>query len=289
MTYVPPERVKELRKLDILTYFKNYRPEDLLRYDVCSYVLRCNSAIKIEKGYWSNWNKKGRLKTSALDYLIEEEHYSFINAAGHLQRLLEILPPVKATENDEHGEVFRVPWNNGDPARIRAWLCESQGLDAGLIDELIDKQLIYEEKYTHHVVFPGFNAKGEMVSAYRKSIAFDFGEPVSGSLSGYSFALKKSGADSIHLFERPLDLLKFVSGEKIRGEKDMSCLCLHMAEKEDSFFLPLLPYMKENEELKTLILHFDRDSAGIRAGEKLKKLLDEEYEVREWREEKEEC
>jgi DNA primase len=62
-----------------------------------------------------------------------------------------------------------------------------------------------------------------------------------------------------------------------------------MAEKEDSFFLPLLPYMKENEELKTLILHFDRDSAGIRAGEKLKKLLDEEYEVREWREEKEEC
>ena len=58
--------------------------------------------------------------------------------------------------------------------------------------------------------------------------------------------------------------------------------------KQESFFLPLLPYLKEEDQLRKLLLHFDRDSAGIRAAEKLKKLLGKNIEVCEWTEEKEE-
>jgi len=288
MKYIPPERIKELRKLDILTYFRNYRSEDLLRYDENAYVLRCNSAVRIEKGYWSHWNRKGRIKESALDYLIEEENYTFLDAAGHLQRLYEVLPPVKALENDDPLKHFRLPWDNGDASQITSWLVEKQGFSRELIEELLSEGKIYEEKYTHHIVFPAFSREGKEVGAFRKSITHPYGETVPGSLPGYSFTLKKEGCETLHLFSDPLQLLRFADTQRKRNAESGTCMTLLPLGKQESFFLPMLPYLKEEDQLRKLLLHFDRDSAGIRAAEKLKKLLGKNIEVCEWTEEKEE-
>lgn len=60
MGYVPPEIVEQIKKMDLLTYFKNYEPNELVRDSRTQYSTKTHSSLKmsnriLELFSWRNW------------------------------------------------------------------------------------------------------------------------------------------------------------------------------------------------------------------------------------------
>ena len=76
MPYIPPSVVQEVKRMDLLTYLKNYEPYELVHFSGNTYITRTHDSLKISNGKWMWWSQRtgGR---SALDYLIKVRGYSF--------------------------------------------------------------------------------------------------------------------------------------------------------------------------------------------------------------------
>lgn len=100
MPYIAPEVVQEVKRMDLLTYLKNYEPQELVHFSGNTYTTRSHDSLKISNGKWMWWSESigGR---SALDYLIKVRGYSFMEAieiiAGQVRfsRLFRYLPKRK--------------------------------------------------------------------------------------------------------------------------------------------------------------------------------------------------
>ena len=75
MPYIPPSVVQEVKRMDLLTYLKNYEPYELVHFSGNTYTTRTHDSLKISNGKWMWWSQRtgGR---SALDYLIKVRGYS---------------------------------------------------------------------------------------------------------------------------------------------------------------------------------------------------------------------
>ena len=54
MPYISPEQIKELQKIDLLTYLQNYEPNELVHVSGDNYCTRSHDSLKISNGLW-NW------------------------------------------------------------------------------------------------------------------------------------------------------------------------------------------------------------------------------------------
>ena len=52
MAYYPPEVIQRAKKMDLLTYLKNYEPDELVHFSRDTYVTRTHDSLKISNGMW---------------------------------------------------------------------------------------------------------------------------------------------------------------------------------------------------------------------------------------------
>lgn len=57
MPYVDPQAVLEAREMDLLTYLKNYEPQELVRVSGDTYCTRTHDSLKISNGKWMWWSQ----------------------------------------------------------------------------------------------------------------------------------------------------------------------------------------------------------------------------------------
>lgn len=50
MPYIDPKVVLEAKKMDLLTYLKNFEPHELVRLDKNNYTTRTHDSLKISNG-----------------------------------------------------------------------------------------------------------------------------------------------------------------------------------------------------------------------------------------------
>ena len=76
MPYIPPSVVREVKRMDLLTYLENYEPYELVHFSGNTYATRTHDSLKISNGKWMWWSQRtgGR---SALDYLIKGKRLIF--------------------------------------------------------------------------------------------------------------------------------------------------------------------------------------------------------------------
>ena len=84
MPYIPPQVVQEVKRIDLLTYPKNYEPYELVHFSGNTYTTRTHDSLKISNGKWMWWSR-GIGGRSALDYLIKVKDYSFWRRLNCLQ------------------------------------------------------------------------------------------------------------------------------------------------------------------------------------------------------------
>lgn len=287
--YVTKEMLEEARKIDLLTYLKNYEPYELVKVSGDTYTTKKHDSVRINNGLWHRFatNEGGK---SAIDYLIKVEGYSLPEAVKRVLNKIDISPPTYYKQETKSIEKhIIIPKKNTNNDEVISYLL-NRGIDENIINYCIINNLIYQEKSTKNVVFLGYDHEGNIKYAGLRSTNGErFMKDAKGSSKEFSFRIVNNNVKTIHLFESSIDLLSYATLLKEKGynwlENNMIALSgVYQTQKEISESkLPITieKFLNNNPNIEEIILHFDNDNAGRNATKAFLFLLGEKYKVRD--------
>ena len=254
MPYIPPEVVAQAREMDLLTYLKNYEPQELVHFGGNTYCTREHDSLKISHGKWC-WFSRGIGGYSALDYLIKVKEMPFTQAVETIMGNLSAAPPtfVPAPKMPKE-KVLLLPQANRNAADAIEYL-RRRGIDRALIDFCIST---------------------------------DFIGDANGSDKHYSFGIPAAvRSDTLNLFESAIDLLSYGTMQKLDGKDWRSENLLSLAGvykpkakiEESSLPAALVQYLADYPHIRKVVLRLDNDPAGRIAAATIQTLLTKRYAV----------
>lgn len=288
MAYYPPEIIQKAKQMDLLTYLKNYEPEELVHFSRDTYTTKTHDSLKISNGMWY-WFSQSVGGKSALEYLIKVKDYSFLQAVETIVGSVAVTPPrIYKTHKKTVLDRLILPKKAANNDMAKAYLM-SRGIDEDIIQECIDNDLIYQQFPNNNVVFVGYDQnKIARYAMCRGTNESRYMQEATGSHKAFSFQLEAfENTDRLHLFESAIDLLSYATLMKLSDKEwyNESLLSLAGVYKpainiEDSKLpLALNYYLNQHPEIKKIYLHLDNDKAGREAAEALKYLLSKRYEI----------
>ncbi len=288
MGFVAPEIVKEIKKMDLITYFQMCEPDELVKDCRTQYSTKTHSSLKMSNGYWHYMN--GRIGgRNAVDYVERMLGYKFPESVEYiLERLNGKKPICVPQEEKKKIQNLILPDKNTNENQVISYL-KSRGIDEEIIQKCIQKHLIYEEKYYHNVVFVGYDEMGNAKYAgVRATNESKFKNDATGSSKQYSFRLEsKIKSNEIYVFESSIDALSFATFFKLYGinweEKNMLSLAgvYQPAGQMSASKVPiaLQNYLEKHTEITKIYLCLDNDEAGRKATKALQMVIPNRYEV----------
>lgn len=255
-----PAVIEQARQMDLFSYISAYEPNNLVRVG----------------------------SVSAFDYLIKVKDYGFVEDVEALTGgAVEWTPP--QTPKKDEPKVLFLPPKNKDCNRVMQYLF-GRGIDYPLMQECIVDGTIYESTDYHNAVFVGRDKSGTPKYATLRSTLVSplFKQYASESDKRYSFRLfAKEPTNMVHLFETAVDLLSYATYLKCedkdyRTQNLLSLSGVYKPKKElneSKVPIALSTYLKENPQIKTVVLHLDNDKTGRLCTAALTELLKKDYEI----------
>lgn len=288
MAYYPPEVIQRAKQMDLLTYLRNYEPEELVHFSRETYTTRTHDSLKISNGMWY-WFSQSIGGKSALEYLIKVRDYSFLQAVETIVGNVITTPPkIYKTNKKTIPDRLYLPDKAPNNDRAKSYLI-SRGIDESIIQECIDNDLIYQQNKSNNVVFLGYDKDKKVRYAMcRGTNESRYMQEVTGSHKAFSFKLESiEESDILHLFESAIDLLSYATLLKLNNKEWYNTHLLSLAgvyqpatKIEDSKLpLALNYYLNQHQNIKKIYLHLDNDRAGRLATLALKEVLPKQYEV----------
>ena len=286
MPYISPEVVTKAREMDLLTYLRNYEPNELVHFGGNTYCTREHDSLKISNGKWY-WFSRGIGGYTALDYLIKVKEMPFMDAVETIMGRSAVLPPVVVnTPAKEKPKAVLLPQASRCATHAVNYLIR-RGIEPELIYYCISTGRLYESYPHHNVVFVGLDKYNKPRYANLRGIGSDFKGEANGSDKRFSFSIPAQNSDSLHLFESAIDLLSFATLVKQNGSNWQRDHLVSLAGvykpkenlQESSLPLTLTRYLSEYPNIKRIILRLDNDKAGGYMAKALVALLSDKYEV----------
>lgn len=287
MSYIPPEVVARAKEMDLLTYLKNYEPNELVHFSGSTYCTREHDSLKISNGKWC-WFSRGIGGRTALDYLIKVKELPFTEAVERIVGQAAVQPPVYTPSPKQPAEkVLLLPPASQCTTHAVSYLT-GRGIDSELIDFCISTGRLYESDGRYHnVVFVGHDQSGKARYANLRGIGSNFKGECNGSDKRFSFNIPAENSGILHLFESAIDLLSFATIRKLNGMDWRKNHLLSLAgvyqprEKIEESAVPLVltQYLSEHPEIKTIVLRLDNDKAGRMAAKALMTVLPKNYAI----------
>ena len=288
MPYIAPEVVREVKRMDLLTYLKNYEPYELVHFSGNIYTTQSHDSLKISNGKWMWWSQ-GVGGRSALDYLIKVRDYSFMEAVELIAGQEAIQPPVALPTEKTKEKKLLLPRENHYLTNVVSYL-KGRGIDTELIEFCIKTGRVYESEYYHNAVFVGMDQAGKPKYAALRGIGTDFIGEANGSDKNYSFSISAdSECSTVHLFESAIDLLSYATLKKMEGqewqaEHLLSLAGVYQPAKEiEKSKVPaaLTRFLKEYPHVQTIVFHLDNDRAGRLATKAIQTVLPKQYQTKD--------
>ena len=286
--YIPPPILDELKKVDLVTYFRTIMPYELVKVSANEYTTKTHDSLRMSNGLW-NWCSRGFGGRNAIDYLMKTEQLEFNDAANLLLKQLQNkVPtidqqPVKTKERH-----IIITEKNTASDNVISYL-KSRGIDEEIIKECIEKKLIYEEKHYHNAVFLGYDDLGNIKYAgCRSTNETIFKQDATGSDKSYSFRLESNTkTDTIYIFEGAIDALSYATFLKLYGMDYKAKTLISLAGiyqpasdiSKSKIPLAIQRYLDKHPETKNIFLCFDNDKAGRKASKALQIVLADKYTV----------
>lgn len=286
--YIPPELVEKAKQMDLLTFFKNYYPSELVQETKTQYCTKQHDSLKMSNGFW-NWCSRGIGGKNAVDFFEKTQGIPFPKSAEIVLEKMQIKTPI-FEEKQEKRECKKLilPEKNNEETKVKNYL-KSRGIDEEIIQKCLEKHLIYEEKYYHNVVFVGYDELGNAKYAgCRATNNSNVKMDATGSNKMYSFKLESNEkTDKIFIFEGAIDLLSYATLFKLYGQKweDKTMLSLagvyQPAKVLEQSKVPVTieNYLKKHPEITKIYLCLDSDEAGRNATKALKTVMSDKYEI----------
>lgn len=286
--YIPPEMVKEIKKIDLLTYFKNYEPNELVRDSRTQYSTKTHSSLKISNGYWNYFNG-GFGGKNAVDYVEKMLGYKFPESIEYIIKKMNGRIPVYIPQAEKRNNVNLIlPEKNDNTNRVKQYL-NSRGIDNEIIQKCIEKHLIYEEKHYHNAVFVGYDEMGNArYAGCRATNESKFKSDATGSSKQYSFKLESNKkTDKIFIFEGAIDALSYATLFKLYGQNWEDKTLISLAGvyqpakiiEQSKVPVAISNYLEKHPEVTKIYLCLDNDEAGRNATDALKTVMSDKYEI----------
>ena len=261
------------KEIDLLTYFINNNPSELVKKGANTYSLKSHDSVIISNGLWHRFstNEAGK---SAVDYLIKVEKMTLQDAVSSvLNRNIDtyIRPQYS---NESTSKTIVIPERASTNKQVIEYL-KNRGIDEEIIKDCINKKIIYQENKTNNVVFLGYDNDNNIKyagcrSTNEKRIMRD----AKGSSKEYSFRmLGANECNSLHIFESSIDLLSYATLLKNKGYdyKNQNLLSLAGVYQPSSNIeqskvpIAVQNFLNKNTNIRDIVLHFDNDLAGRNA------------------------
>ena len=268
--YIPKEIVKQAKKIDLLTYFMNNNPSELVKKGANTYSLKTHDSVIISNGLWHRFSTNEAGKT-AVDYLIKVEKMTLQEAVSSVlnRNITNYIMP-ENTNNNEPKRIV-IPEKAVTNKAVIDYL-KNRGIDEDIINYCIENNVIYQEKGTNNVVFLGYDNEHNIKyagcrSTNEKRIMRD----AKGSSKEFSFRLlSKINNNSLHIFESSIDLLSYATLLKIKGydyhnQNLLALAGVYQSSKnieEAKVPIAVQKFLDENQNIQDIVLHFDNDRAG---------------------------
>lgn len=271
--FIPKEIVKQAKQIDLLTYFMNNNPSELVKKGTGTYSIKSHDSVIISNGLWHRFSTNEAGKT-ALDYLIKVEKMTLQEAVKSiLNRDINTYITPKIETNIEPKRII-IPEKADTNNKVIEYL-KNRGIDEEIILNCINEKLIYQEKETNNVVFIGYDSEQNIKyagcrSTNNKRIMRD----AKGSSKEFSFRmLSNIKNNTIHIFESAIDLLSYATMLKIKGYdyKNHNLIALAGVYQPSSNIeqskvpIALQNYLNKYKDVQDIVLHFDNDRAGRQA------------------------
>ena len=286
--YIPPPILDELKKVDLVTYFRTIMPYELVKASANEYTTKTHDSLRMSNGLW-NWCSKGVGGRNAIDYLMKTEQLEFNDAANLLLKQLQNkVPTIEQQPTKPKEKHIIIPEKNTASDNVISYL-KSRGIDEEIIKECIEKHLIYEEKQYHNAVFVGYDEFGNIKYAgCRSTNETIFKQDATGSDKSYSFRLESNTkTDTIYIFEGAIDALSYATFLKLYGMDYKAKTLISLAGiyqpasdiSKSKIPLAIQRYLDKHPETKNIFLCFDNDKAGRKASKALQIVLADKYTV----------
>ena len=149
MGYIAADDILKAREMDLMTYLRNYEPQELVRVSGNTYCTREHESLRISNGkwYWFSHDVGGR---SALDYLIKVKDYSFIDAVKTILGNAAVKEPIPYHQKEKVNRDLLMPKLDDDTSQIEKYLY-SRGIHPAVTLYCIEKKLLYQTAEYHNL------------------------------------------------------------------------------------------------------------------------------------------
>ena len=286
MPYIAPEVITEAKRMDLLTYLREYEPGELVKFSSNTYTTRTHDSLKISNGKWMWWSR-GIGGKSALDYLIKVRGMDFVQAVQTIMGNGSVNFPTCENIKSYEEQPLLLPEKSPTTDVVFDYLF-GRGIDYEIINHCLEQELIIESLPYHNAVFIGYDENKEpKYAAYRATNQSRIMGDCTGSKKQYSFRLTAENTGEVHLFECAIDLLSYATLMKLEGKDWRQFNLVSLAgvyspkqKIEDSKVPVTLGRLLEKDKtIKRIVLHLDNDIAGRKATKALQTILSDNYEV----------
>lgn len=286
MPYIAPEVITEAKRMDLLTYLREYEPGELVKFSSNTYTTRTHDSLKISNGKWMWWSR-GIGGKSALDYLIKVRGMDFVQAVQTIMGNGSVSFPTCKNIKSYEEQPLLLPQKSPTTEVVFDYLF-GRGIDYEIISYCLEQELIIESLPYHNAVFIGYDENKEpKYAAYRATNQSRIMGDCTGSKKQYSFRLTAENTGEVHLFECAIDLLSYATLMKLEGKDWRQFNLVSLAgvyspkqKIEDSKVPVTLGRLLEKDKtIRRIVLHLDNDIAGRKATKALQTILSDKYEV----------
>lgn len=286
MPYIAPEVITEAKRMDLLTYLREYEPGELVKFSSNTYTTRTHDSLKISNGKWMWWSR-GIGGKSALDYLIKVRGMDFVQAVQTIMGNGSVSFPTCKNIKSYEEQPLLLPQKSPTTEVVFDYLF-GRGIDFEIINYCLEQELIIESLPYHNAVFIGYDeSKEPKYAAYRATNQSRIMGDCTGSKKQYSFRLTAENTGEVHLFECAIDLLSYATLMKLEGKEWRQFNLVSLAgvyspkqKIEDSKVPVTLGRLLEKDKtIRRIVLHLDNDIAGRKATKALQTILSDNYEV----------
>lgn len=286
MPYIAPEVITEAKRMDLLTYLREYEPGELVKFSSNTYTTRTHDSLKISNGKWMWWSR-GIGGKSALDYLIKVRGMDFVQAVQTIMGNGSVSFPTYENIKSYEEQPLLLPEKSPTADVVFDYLF-GRGIDYEIINHCLEQELIIESLPYHNAVFIGYDENKEpKYAAYRATNQSRIMGDCTGSKKQYSFRLTAENTGEVHLFECAIDLLSYATLMKLEGKDWRQFNLVSLAgvyspkqKIEDSKVPVTLGRLLEKDKtIRRIVLHLDNDIAGRKATKALQTILSDKYEV----------
>lgn len=288
MDHYTADAIHSARQMDLITYLRQYEPQELVHVAGNTYCTREHDSLKISNGKWY-WFSRGIGGRSALDYLIKVKGIPFTEAVGMILGRAAEMPPVSHIQEDSHQlkekNLLLPEPVEGRPERVFAYLT-GRGIDRPLLESCVNHKLLYESAQYHNAVFIGYDPAGKARYAAIRGTVGSYKGEASGSNKRYAFSLcLPRQPPTVHVFESAIDLLSYATlehrtGRDWRGDALLSLAGVFQRKREKVLPVALSQFLEDHPSVKTVCLHLDNDAVGRGAAQGIiEALADSPYQV----------